>query len=173
MENLSAEQVIESLRLRPLPQEGGWFRETWRGFDLPVGTVPGLTSVHAVGTAILYLVTEAAFSAMHRLPTDEVFHFYGGDPADQLHLLPNGEGQMIRLGSDLAAGQWPQVVAPAGVWQGTRPAAGGRHGYALLGTTMAPGYAPQDYEHGTRGDMVAGWPAWAEEIVRLTRDGDA
>jgi uncharacterized protein len=140
-DRLTADRVIELLGLRPLPREGGWFAETWRGPDLPPAATPHLAGIHAEGTAIYYLVTPGAFSAMHRLPTDEVFHAYLGDPVDQLHLLPGGTGRLVRLGSDLAAGQRPQVVAPAGAWQGARLVPGGAHGYALLGTTMAPGYA--------------------------------
>lgn len=172
-DRLTAARVIDLLGLRPLPREGGWFAETYRGADLPAAALPaGLDGPHAANTAIYYLMTAADFSAMHRLPIDEMFHFYAGDPVAQLHLLPDGKARIARLGTDLHAGERPQVLAPAGSWQGSRLEPGGRHGFALLGTTMAPGYAAADYEHGDRAALVAGWPGFAAEIAALTRDGD-
>lgn len=167
----TAHDVIALLGLRPLPREGGWFAQTYRGPLLDGPALPDhLDGPHVAKTAIYYLMTPTDFSAMHRLPTDELFHFYAGDPVDQLHLLPNGDGRIVRLGTDFAAGERPQVVAPAGVWQGSRLAPGGRHGFALLGTTMAPGYADADYEHGDRAELSAVWPEWAAEIAARTRD---
>lgn len=169
----NADEVIAQLGLRPLPREGGWFAETYRGALLEDAALPGhLDGPHVVKTAIYYLMTPSGFSAMHRLPTDEVFHFYAGDPVEQLHLLPNGGARTLRLGTDFAAGERPQVIAPAGVWQGSCIAPGGRHGFALLGTTMAPGYAAADYEHGSRAALIGGWPEWADEIGARTRDDD-
>lgn len=169
----TADEVIALLGLRPLPREGGWFAETYRGAPLDGPALPAhLDGPHVVKTSIYYLMTPTDFSAMHRLPTDELFHFYAGDPVEQLHLLPNGEGRIVRLGTDFAAGERPQVLAPAGVWQGSRLAPGGRHGFALLGTTMAPGYADADYEHGDRDTLASGWTPWAGEIALRTREDD-
>ena len=80
-----------------------------------------------VGTAIYYLVTAApdGFSALHRLPTDEIYHFYLGDPVEQLLLHPDGRSEVIVLGHDIAAGQRVQHVAPRDTWQGTRLREGG------------------------------------------------
>lgn len=168
----AAEEVIALLGLRPLPREGGWFTETYRGALLDDAALPRhLNGPHVVKTSIYYLMTPLDFSAMHRLPTDELFHFYAGDPVEQLHLLPTGEGRIVRLGTTFAVGERPQAIAPAGVWQGSRIAPGGQLGFALLGTTMAPGYADADYEHGDRDVLTTGWPDWAAEIAARTRDG--
>lgn len=164
--SLSADEIIARLGLFPLPVEGGYFAETWRG--QPLTDHDGRERHH--GSAIYYLVTPSGFSAMHRLPTDEVFHFYGGDPVEQLLLLPDGSGRMQVLGADLASGQRPQTVVPAGAWQGSRLVAGGARGYALTGTTMAPGYHPDDYEHGDREALASQYPQWRDLIVALTRD---
>ncbi len=118
-------------------------------------------------TAIYYLLTPGTFSEMHRLPTDEVFHFYLGDAVEMLQLQPDGRGEMIRLGSDLAAGEWPQVLAPGGTWQGSRLVPGGK--WALLGTTVAPGFEFADYTSGRRGELIAAYPDFAELIAALTR----
>lgn len=166
----TAADLIVLLGLQPLPLEGGHYAETWRGTELPA---PGGPVRHA-GSAIYFLVTPAGFSALHRLATDEVFHYYAGDPVEQLVLHPDGSGEVRVLGADLAAGQRPQWVVPGGAWQGSRLASGGEFGWALLGTTMAPGYHPGEYEHGDRAVLTAAYPRWSADIASLAREtGDA
>ncbi len=104
---------------------------------------------------------------MHRLRSDEVFHFYAGDPVEMLHLSEEGSGRTIILGNDLAAGVQPQLVVPKGVWQGSRLMEGGR--WALLGCTVCPGFELEDYESGSRQDLSARWPDWQDLIAALTR----
>src|SRR5262249_47262764 len=93
--------------------------------------------------------------------------FYLGDPVRQLHLKPDGSGEEVTLGPDLLAGQRPQVLVPGGVWQGACLAPGGR--LALLGTTMAPGFAYPDYQKGHRDELSRRYPHFAAQIERLTR----
>jgi hypothetical protein len=104
---------------------------------------------------------------MHRLASDEVFHFYLGDAVEMLRLHPDGAGERVVLGQDLAEGQWVQTVVPQGVWQGSRLVEGGR--FALLGCTVSPGFDYADYEAGSRAELVRGWPEWGEMIEGLTR----
>jgi predicted cupin superfamily sugar epimerase len=108
-------------------------------------------------------------SELHVLPGDEVFHFYLGTPVKMLQLWPDGSGREVVLGSDIAAGQVPQLVVPGGVWQGTRLVGDG--GFALLGCTVAPGFDYADYRNGSRAELTAKWPAFAAEIERLTPRG--
>jgi uncharacterized protein len=138
--DMRADDVIAQLELEPLQGEGGWYRQTWVSPAGEEGTIP-------VGTAIYYLVTPTAWSALHRLQDDEVFHFYLGDRCTMVMASPDGEVMDIRLGRDLAAGEHVQHVVPAGWWQGTRLAPGGE--WALLGTTMAPGFHPSRFELAT------------------------
>jgi len=151
---LTAARLIELLRLEPLPVEGGHFRQTWRS---------------DAGTAIYYLLSDDpdSFSAMHRLPTDEIYHFYLGDPVEMLLLHPDGRTENLTLGPDLLNGQHVQCVVPHGAWQGSRLRDGGR--FALLGTTMAPGFDPSGYEGGSRERLIAEYPAAAAAVRRLTR----
>jgi predicted cupin superfamily sugar epimerase len=163
-----AEQLIAALQLQPLPLEGGYYRETYRSaLQLPASC---LGSPHAdarsAATAIYYLLTPETCSALHRLPSDEVFHFYLGDPVDMLQLEEDGTGRIITLGPDLLGGQLCQTVVAKGVWQGSLLRAGGD--FALLGTTMAPGFDFADYEAGQRAQLLSRYPAFAEWIVRLT-----
>lgn len=118
-----AGQIIHALGLQPHPIEGGFFRETYRsGESIPASALPIAYQTRAdrsFGTAIYYLLTSDTFSEMHRLPTEEVFHLYLGGPARMLQLFPDGQGREIVIGSDVLAGQQPQVIVPPGVWQGT------------------------------------------------------
>jgi uncharacterized protein len=172
-ETPSAAELKKLLRLEPHPREGGWFRETWRATEtLPPDSLPpryqaARAAGRAAGTAICYLLEPDNFSEMHRLASDEVFHFYLGDPVEMLQLWPDGSGQSIVLGQRVAAGDLLQTVVPQGVWQGSRLVEGGR--FALLGCTVSPGFEYVDYESGRRDELVRAWPDWAEKIVRLTR----
>lgn len=166
---LTADEIVTMLGLRPLPEEGGEYAQTWRSPD----DAPGPARYGAgrpVGTAIYYLLRPDTFSAMHRLTTDEVFHFYLGDPVEQLQLAPDGSGRLVTIGPDLAAGMRPQIIVPGGYWQGARLAHPPRHDFALLGTTMAPGFDLADYETGDRAELTATYPAWSELINALTAD---
>jgi hypothetical protein len=113
------------------------------------------------------MLTPDTFSAMHRLNGDEVYHFYLGDPAEMLILKPDGTGETLLMGQDIVSGMRLQHVVPGGVWQGSRLRPGGK--FALLGTTMAPGFDPADFELGSRDELSARYPACAELIAALTR----
>jgi predicted cupin superfamily sugar epimerase len=164
----SAEEIIACLNLQPHPKEGGYFRETYRSTEtLPASTLPArYGGERSASTAIYYLLTPTTFSALHRLRTDEVFHFYLGSPVRMLQLAPDGTGRSVVLGPDILAGQQAQVVVPRGVWQGSLLEPGGT--FALLGCTVAPGFDYTDYEHGTRAELLARYPDHAELIRRLT-----
>jgi uncharacterized protein len=169
MAKLTATDIRKLFHLEPHPIEGGYFVRTYVSQrHLPVSVLPQeYPSARPVGTAIYYLLTPDTFSALHRLPGDEIFHFYLGDPVEMLELRPDGTTARTLLGQDLAAGMQPQHVICGGVWQGSRLCAGGE--YALLGTTMAPGFDYADYETGSRDRLIAEYPAQTERIIALTR----
>lgn len=164
----SPEQIIKALNLQPHPKEGGFFRESYRSSErLPAHVLPERYSAErSVSTAIYYLLTPGTFSALHRLQSDEIFHFYAGQPVKMLQLHGDGRGAEIILGPDVLAGQRPQVLVPCGVWQGSFLMEGGA--YALLGCTVAPGFEYADYEHGNRAELLTQYPAYTELITRLT-----
>lgn len=168
MPNLSASKVIELLDLKPLPFEGGYYRETYRSKEtIAHEALPGrFQGDRSWSTAIYYLLTPETRSAMHRLPADEMFHFYLGDPVTMLRLYPDGSSTVITLGNDLASEQSPQIFVPHGVWQGSRLTEGGH--YALLGATVSPGFEFDDYEAGDREQLILKYPDQADLITRLT-----
>jgi uncharacterized protein len=165
---MTAEEVIMLLQLTPLELEGGFFRETYRSrWRVSAEYLPeGTRGPRSIGTAIYYLITPETFSTLHRLPGTEVFHFYCGDPVVMLQLHPEGRSRMVTLGADLANGQEPQVVVRGNVWQGCRLASGGQ--WALMGTTMSPGFDYADYESGARDELIAQYPDVAEMIRQYT-----
>lgn len=171
----TAKELIEHLGLEPLPVEGGVFRQTYCAEEkIPRTALPNrYRGDKAFSTAIYYLLTSDpdSFSALHKLPTDEVYHFYLGDPVEMLLLFPEGRSERVVLGPEVLAGQQVQFVVPGSVWQGSRLLPGGR--FALLGTTLAPGFDETDYVGGKREELLRRYAEQAELIRALTRVGSA
>ncbi len=163
---LTPEDVIRLLNLEPHPEEGGFFAETYRSAESmrPGHLQNQYDGPRSFGTAIYYMLTPDTYSHIHRLKSDEIFHFYLGAPCEMLQLHPDGRTETIILGQDIAAGQKLQVLAPKGVWQGTRLLPGG--GFGLLGCTVAPGFEYADYDHGDRAALIRQYPM-AEKLITL------
>jgi len=164
----TAQQIIDHLKLVPLAIEGGYFRETYRSkLTLAETALPAAYGGERnVATAIYYLLTPDTFSVIHRVKSDEVFHFYIGNPVEMLQLHSDGRGEILILGNDLAAGHLPQVVVTGGVWQGCRLVPGGQ--WALLGCTVSPGFDYADFVAGERAELIAAYPHFAAKITTLT-----
>jgi predicted cupin superfamily sugar epimerase len=160
---MTADEIKTLLNLVPHPVEGGSFRRTYAA----AGTVDLPRGVRPLGTAIYYLLEPGTFSELHALASDELFHFYLGDPVEMLLLYPDGRSAVFTLGPKLAAGQYVQLLVPAGVWQGARLTGSGK--VALLGCTVTPGFDYADYRAGRREELIAKWPHQAERIRALTR----
>ncbi|MEU1275836.1 cupin domain-containing protein [Streptomyces sp. NPDC005799] len=156
---MTPEELITHYGLEPIPREGGLFRQTWAGPERPDG--------RPEGTAIVALLTADDFSALHRLPTDEIWHFHLGDPLELLLLAPDGTSRTTVLGPDVLGGQQIQFTVPAGTWMGGRVLAGGA--WTLFGCTMAPGFTFEGYEHGDAAALTAHYPDRAAEIAGLCR----
>jgi predicted cupin superfamily sugar epimerase len=165
---MNSTAIIEKLGLRPHP-EGGFFRETYRCNESVDGAA--LASRYgggrSVSTAIYFLLTGETFSAFHRLRSDEIWHFYSGDPAELHVLYPDGRHEQHVVGPDLSAGQFPQVVIPRGCWFAARvPRA---DGYILLGCTVAPGFDFSDFELARRDELIHLFPQHTSLITSFTR----
>jgi predicted cupin superfamily sugar epimerase len=106
---------------------------------------------------------------MHRLKTDEMWHYYGGDPLELLVLHPDGTGEVVVLGPDVLTGQKVQYVVPGGSWQGARPLGKKGDAYSLFGDTLAPGFEYADFEMGYRDELQRKYPVQSAAIARLTR----
>jgi hypothetical protein len=163
---MSTQDVIRLLHLEPLDFEGGYFRQTYISDEfIPESALPDrYKSPKPFGTAIYFMLTNDTQSALHRLPTDEVYHFYMGGPVEMLLLYQDGSSEVIILGNDLSKGQRPQFVVPKGTWQGSVTLGS----WSLLGTTMAPGFEDSDFEGGTREGLLEQYPEQRMLIERLT-----
>lgn len=155
--------------MRPLPQEGGFYIETYRCREkiAQVRLPARYASDRSFSTAILYLLTPDTFSALHRIKSDEVFHFYLGAPVTMLQLHPGGSSEVITLGQDVLRGQRVQVTVPRNSWQGCFLNKGGK--FALMGTTVAPGFEADDFEPARRQDLLKRYPSQQNLIIQLTR----
>ena len=158
---MTPDDLVAHYGLEPIPREGGRFRQTWSGPARPDG--------RPEGTALVALLTDAPgdFSALHRLPADEIWHFYLGDPLRLLLLAPDGTAREPVLGPDVLGGQHLQLTVPAGTWMGARVVAGGA--WSFFGCTMAPGFTYEDYEHGDAAELTARYPSQAARIAGLCR----
>ncbi|HEY0759109.1 MAG TPA: cupin domain-containing protein [Acidisarcina sp.] len=171
---MKADELKALLGLSPHPREGGCFLRTWESpLMLPRGALPArYKGDRLCGTAIYYLLEPNTFSEMHRLQSDEVFHFYTGAPVEMLQLRPDGGSSVATLGLDFNAGMRPQIVVPQGVWQGSRIITGSAEAnldFSLLGCTVSPGFEFEDYEAGNREHLVRLYPQHAAMIEALTR----
>ena len=130
---MTAAQVIAALGLKPHP-EGGHYRETFRD--------PRTVDGRSVGTAIYFLLDVGEVSAWHRVDATEIWHWHAGAPL-VLTTSPNGhDAAAHHIGPDLARGQRPQCVVPAGHWQ-TATSLGA---WTLVGCTVSPGFAFAGFE---------------------------
>ena len=166
----TAEQIIEIFKMKPLPVEGGFYAETYHSKEkIPPSLLPaGQSGERSVATAILYLLTPDTYSALHRVKSDEIFHFYLGEPVTMLQLRPDGEARTITIGSDVLSGQLPQVVVPKNTWQGCFLNEGGR--FALMGTTVVPGFELDDFDLPDTEQLLRQYPGQRELIMRLARE---
>lgn len=156
--------IIKYYNLQPLPVEGTLFTSTYRStVNLPNGDPMG------TGMIGLYADEPKSLSYFHKLPSDEIWHFYGGDPLKLILLLPDGSSKDVILGSKVLENQHVQYVIPAGVWQAGYMLSGGR--YSLFGCTMAPGFTSKGFEAGVAAELLKHYPAREEEIRRLCVQG--
>jgi uncharacterized protein len=165
---LKAEDLIKLLDLKPHP-EGGFFKEIYRSQEkISTDSLPErYDGERNFGTSIYYLLTEGTFSAIHRLKSDEIFHFYLGDPVMLLMLSPDGTGEKAILGPDIEKGESLQIIVPKGFYQGLKLIEGGK--FALMGTTVAPGFDPSDFEMIKYEELKGKYEIFDKEIKQLIR----
>jgi uncharacterized protein len=164
----TAADWIATLGLAPHP-EGGFYRETYRAAEtIAADHLPArFGGARACSTAIYFLLGGDQVSALHRIRSDEVWHFYAGSPLTLTLIHPDGRLEAARLGPAPERGEHFQVLVPAGCWYGAEvedPA-----GYALVGGTVAPGFDFADFELADRAALLARFPEHRDVIVRLTR----
>ena len=156
---MDANHLIQRLGLLRLPDEGGYYKETYRSKEK--------LGERSLSTSIYYLITSEANSKLHRLKSDEIYHFYFGDPVQMLLLYPNGESKIVFLGDNFLAGQKAQVVITKGTWMGSMVIEGDS-GFAFMGTTVTPGFDFEDFELGDEKNLIEKYPQHKGLIQQLT-----
>ena len=167
MNKLTAEDLIGRLELVKHP-EGGWYRETYRSGDviLRKDLPDRFSGNRSVSTAIYFLLQSGEVSLLHRIKSDEIWHFYVGEPLTVHVITPQGEYHPLNIGTDMATGATFQCVVPAGCWFGAEV---NGDGYSLVGCTVAPGFDFADFEMGSREELQKQFPEQSEIIQRLTK----
>ncbi len=157
--------IFKHFEFERLPVEGTFFKNTYRSDrEISAGT--------PIGTAMIgmYCNDPLSVSCFHRLPYDEIWHVYGGDPFELILLNQDGSNENILMGCDLIRGEKVQFVVPANTWQAGSLIAGGR--YALFGCTMAPGFSVSGFEAALAETLIAQYPVRARDILRLSVNGN-
>jgi predicted cupin superfamily sugar epimerase len=130
--------LAEALDLLPHP-EGGWFRETWR----TTVAVHAHGGERATATGIYFLLGPGEESMWHSVRSDELWLWHRGGPLELRTRPETGDGEdLTLLGADVADGQVPQTLVPAGAWQAARPATGRE---VLVSCVVSPGFDPADF----------------------------
>jgi uncharacterized protein len=168
MSRVTPEALIKTFDLEPHP-EGGYFRETYRAEGLISHKfLPDtFNGARHYSTAILYLLTTGAKSRLHRIASDEVWHFYMGDPLTIVQLHPTGSVESVVLGHDILAEQRLQIIIPAGTWFGAYLNKGSQ--YSFVGCTVSPGFDFADFELGKREQLMKQFPH-AQELIDMLTD---
>jgi len=149
--------------------EGGAFRETYRS-ELAIAqkALPVFfQGSRNIATSIYFLLASGEFSAFHRILSDELWHFYYGDPLLIYEIGHTGSLTIHRLGPNIEKGESFQAVVKAGSWFASIPAEDSE--YALVGCTVSPGFDFTDFELADRNALAKQYPAYAELIGQLTR----
>jgi uncharacterized protein len=164
----TADDWIRLLSLVSHP-EGGYFGETYRSADLlPSDIFDGrYASPRACSTAIYFLLRGSQFSALHRLRSDEMWHFHAGSGARIVTIAPDGTLGEAKIGPYPERGQRFQVLVPAGTW--FVATVDDPDAYVLVGCTVSPGFAYEDFELADRAGLIAAYPQHRDVIERLTR----
>ena len=136
---IEADELIKFYEMTPHP-EGGYFKETYRSREV-ISTPRGERSA---STAIFYLLLKGQSSRLHRIKSDEMWHFYGGDPLIVFEKNDDGSIKETLLGSDFKQGQQVQYTVPAGRWFGAYLPPGSD--YSFVGCTVSPGFDFKDFE---------------------------
>lgn len=165
--NAAIDSIIQSYKMLPHP-EGGFYKETYRSvIELDGKSLAnGMEGTRNCSTAILFLLVQNSFSAFHRIKSDEIWHFYDGDPV-QIHVIePNGNYNLIKLGKNASKNEVFQAVVPASAWFASKT----EGEYSLVGCTVAPGFDFADFELAIAENLASEFPANRDLIIQYCRE---
>ncbi len=169
---MKADYYVETFSMTAHP-EGGYFAETYRSAEvIPQAALPDrFQGTRTFGTAIYFLLECHQISALHRIQSDEIWHFYAGLPLEISVISPAGDLTIIRLGNRPDRGEVFQAVVRAGCWFGSKPASDSTaidDTFSFVGCTVAPGFDFADFELADRATLLAEFPQHQIVIDGLT-----
>jgi predicted cupin superfamily sugar epimerase len=162
----SAEYWIDHLHLQPHP-EGGFYKETHRSSEtIPQNGLPTrFPGPRNFSTAIYFLLRSEDLSLFHRIKSDELWHWHAG--ATLSIFVLDKQGIMVHhLGDNPEKGESLQLTIPANHWFGAK--VNQENSYVLASCTVAPGFDFQDFELGTKNELMQHYPAHKGVIDQLT-----
>ena len=165
---ISIHEIAVMLKMQPHP-EGGYFKETYRS-ELVISheaLTPHFPAARNICTAIYFLIGAGEFSAFHRIRSDEIWHFYAGDPLHVHEIKQDGTYRIIQLGHHFEKGEEPQAVVAAHSWFASECAIA--NGWSLVGCTVAPGFDFEDFELANKEELIRSYPQHATLIARLCK----
>lgn len=167
-----SDQIIEKLEMKPLEAEGGYFVQKYKSnTNFNVIKKNGELGERVASTAIYYLLKNNQISALHRLRSDEIWHYYGGDPITLVMLSEYGAREIL-VGPDILNNQVPQYVVMRETWFGAYiKAENTQKGYSLIGCTVSPGFEFEDFELGNQHELLKKYPNCSDVIKKLTNSG--
>lgn len=165
---MTVEYLVKALNLQAHP-EGGFYKEMYRSDELiPISGLPQRFPASRVfATAIYFLIDANNFSALHKIKSDETWHFYAGDALEVIEIDAKGHLHITHVGASLQAGEVFQYTVKAGRWFASRVKQGGV--FSLVGCTVAPGFDFEDFEMANREALIASYPQHKILITHLTR----
>lgn len=165
---MSVEILVKELDLLPHP-EGGFFKETYRSpVKLSQECLPAdFGQERNIATGIYFLIEKGNFSALHKIKSDETWHFYYGDPLEVIEITEGGKLTRTSIGPHILEGERFQYTVKANTWFGSRVKAGGS--FSLVGCTVYPGFDFSDFEMADRATLIKQFPQYESIITELTR----
>ncbi len=165
---ITANEWIEKLKLIPHP-EGGYFNEVYRSEEKikRSGLPQRYEAERNMGTSIYFLLESGQKSFLHKLQSDETWHFYYGCPLKLYIILPNGKRRKIMLGNNIYNGEVLQYTIPKFSWFGAKPKES--DSYSLIGCSVYPGFDFEDFELGEREELLKLYPEYENIIKQLTK----
>lgn len=160
------DQLIKTFSLLPHP-EGGYYKETYRSAEVIETISKQFPHQRNYSTAIYFLIEKDNFSALHRIKSDEVWHFYEGDALEVIEIDLKGNLICIQVGRDVSKGQTFQYTVKAGHWFGSRVLKGGE--FSFVGCTVSPGFDFKDFEMGKCDELCKLFPQHSTLIKEMTR----
>lgn len=166
--NYTANELISMLQLEPHP-EGGFYSRTYASDEqiAAAGLPSRFGADRIISTAIYFLLEGKDYSAFHRIKSDELWHFYTGGGLHIYVIHPDGRGEVLLLGNDLANGYRFQQLVKAGCWFASKPAK--ENSFSLVGCTVAPGFDFADFEMAKEGELLNEYPQHRQWIEKLCR----